>query len=474
MIQGRRSFSPEYKFSIIREHLIEHIPIQDISSKYLIHPMVVHRWKSQLFTKGAQVFVKRIKKSNKSSIQKSLSKKSLRLENNRIWMRSLLQGQFKPEILITEISPKLKYDEIELLYNEIVSKPLRYRNRALSILSYFKGISKTEIANFLLIGLSTVDSYISQFNKNGLAKYLQPGKSKYKKFKDKKYIDSVFRIIHAPPSAYGLNRTTYRIKDIQSIMVSEEMPISMQYISRITKDAGYHYRKAKKVLTSTDPNYRKKVRKIQTILSNLDLNEKFFSVDEFGPFAIKKQGGRSLVKKGETRIVPQFQKSKGSLIITGALELSTNQIIHFYSAKKNTAEMLKLLDLLIKKYTNEECIYFSWDAASWHASKELYRRVDEINKNKESGPLVKLAPLPSSAQFLNVIESVFSGMARAIIHNSDYQSVDECKSAIDRYFHERNEHFYKHPKRAGNKIWGKEREKPMFSESNNCKDPMYR
>jgi hypothetical protein len=65
-------------------------------------------------------------------------------------------------------------------------------------------------------------------------------------------------------------------------------------------------------------------------------------------------------------------------------------------------------------------------------------------------------------------------MARAIIHNSDYQSIEECKLAIDRYFEERNQHFKSNPKRAGKKIWGKEREKAVFSESNNCKDAMYR
>jgi hypothetical protein len=54
--------------------------------------------------------------------------------------------------------------------------------------------------------------------------------------------------------------------------------------------------------------------------------------------------------------------------------------------------------------------------------------------NKCNTPFVELAPLPSSAQFLNVIESVFSGMAKAVIHNSDYQTVDECKIAINRYF----------------------------------------
>ena len=85
-----------------------------------------------------------------------------------------------------------------------------------------------------------------------------------------------------------------------------------------------------------------------------------------------------------------------------------------------------------------------------------------------------LAPLPSNAQFLNVIESVFSGMAKAIIHNSDYQSVDECKIAIDRYFLERNQAFLDNPKRAGGKICGEEIVEPIFKESNNCKDPSWR
>ena len=88
--------------------------------------------------------------------------------------------------------------------------------------------------------------------------------------------------------------------------------------------------------------------------------------------------------------------------------------------------------------------------------------------------MVETAPLPARAQFLNVIESVFSGMARAIIHNSDYKSVDEAKMAIDRYFAERNDHFRRHPRRAGRKIWGKEREPAVFCEANNCKDPRYR
>jgi len=88
-------------------------------------------------------------------------------------------------------------------------------------------------------------------------------------------------------------------------------------------------------------------------------------------------------------------------------------------------------------------------------------------------PIAELAPLPSCARFLNVIESVFSGMARAIIHNSDYASVEAAKAAIDRYFSERNDHFQKHPRRAGKKLWGKERVEPEVNEANNCKDPRW-
>ena len=40
--------------------------------------------------------------------------------------------------------------------------------------------------------------------------------------------------------------------------------------------------------------------------------------------------------------------------------------------------MLKLLEILLNKYHNYH-IYLSWDAASSHASKRLFARVNEIN-----------------------------------------------------------------------------------------------
>jgi hypothetical protein len=240
---------------------------------------------------------------------------------------------------------------------------------------------------------------------------------------------------------------------------------------------GFKWRKARIVLTSNDPQYKEKVARINSILSNLGPKERFFSIDEFGPFAIKMTGGLVLCDPDKVPVIPQYQQSKGALIVTAALELSTNQVTHFYSAKKDTEEMIKLLDVLLAQSVGCERIYLSWDAASWHDSKEFHDRVAEVNsaayRAAHQTPLVELASLPSRAQFLNVVESVFSGMARAIIHNSNYQSIEQAKAAIDRYFRERNEYFSRHPQRAGKKIWGQERVPCAFSEANNCKDPLW-
>ena len=70
--------------------------------------------------------------------------------------------------------------------------------------------------------------------------------------------------------------------------------------------------------------------------------------------------------------------------------------------------------------------------------------------------------------------TVFSGLARSIIHNSNFESVEECKESIDLYFQKRNEDFKKNPQKAGKKIWGKEKVKPVFDETNNCKDKSWR
>jgi transposase/transposase-like protein len=476
----RKNYSPQDKAAILRRHLLEKVPASLLCEQFRLQSKVFYGWLKQLFENAPAALERRPtsgKRPDANHVSIDIFHEELGPRESRDvdqkWMISLMQGKFNSEETRLAIGDAISREDVTTLLACIRNEPLKYRNRAVAILSYHRNIRVGHVADFLGVGRSSVDDWIRKFTQHGCESLL-PFRRGYSKPSDKIYRDAVFEILHAPPSAHGINRTTWRLEDLHSVMRQRGLPIARNNIRRIIKDAGYRYRKARRVLTSTDPDYDEKLKEITRTLQSLGPKDKFFSIDEYGPFAIKIKGGRSLVPVGHPRTVPQRQRSKGTLIITAALELSTNQITHFYSPAKNTIEMVKLLHRLVATYADQECIYFSWDAASWHASKAFHASVREINDNQGNGPQVKLVPLPSRAQFLNVIESVFSGMARAIIHNSDFPSLEAAQDAIDKYFAERNEEFSKHPKRAGRKIWGEERVPSEFSVSQNCKDPKYR
>jgi transposase len=387
------------------------------------------------------------------------------------WMMEVLQSDDPLPLLERELRGETA---LASLARFVKGGPLRERNKALIILGRLKGISGSVLARCLQISRSTIKRYFHRFQCEGIDALFTPPKSKRKE--DPECGPFLFSLLHSPPSTYGINRTSWKMEDLHRILAENGHRTSRKRIRILIQEAGFKWKKAKVVLTSRDPHYRTKVDAIKKILSNLKKDEAFFSIDEYGPFAIKRKGGTKRVGPGEDYVVPQWQKSKGWMILTAALELSRNQVTHFYSLKKNTDEMIKMADLLRRQYRTGTKVYLSWDAASWHISKKLFSHLDELNRQaaEQGFPVLETAPLPAGAQFLNVIESVFSGMARAILHNSDYPSAEAAREAVDQYFQERNEHFVCHPKRAGRKIWGQERVPCEFSEAHNCKDPLYR
>jgi transposase len=240
---------------------------------------------------------------------------------------------------------------------------LRDRKKAMAVLARLKGIRVHTVATCLNLTPKTVVRYANTFAGGGVDALFRVRESRVR---DEEHQGPVFALLHCPPSSYGINRTTWRMEDLHKILAEKGHPISEPRIRRIIKAGGFRWRRAKTVLTSNDPQYQSKLEAIRGILSELKPDEAFFSIDEYGPFAVKQKGGRKRVGPGETYVVPQWQKSKGWMILTAALELSRNQVTHFYSRKKNTDEMIKMADLLRQQYRGCRSIYLSWDAASWH------------------------------------------------------------------------------------------------------------
>jgi transposase len=266
----------------------------------------------------------------------------------------------------------------------------------------------------------------------------------------------ILEIFHNQPRTYGINRTNWTGKSLaQALFKQFGVTISGSTAIRHLRKSGYTMRRARQVLTSSDPDYTAKVETLLQTLRALGKSEMLFFVDELGPLAIKKYGGSMFAKSGEAPVVPQYQNPKGSLALVGALSATTNQMTWCYTLSKDTAAMIDLIEIIFNQHLDKTRLYMVWDAASWHDSISLVDWIDAFNRKTmetKEGPVITLVPLPSRSQFLNVIESAFGVMKKAIIHHSDYQSTHEMKSAISQHFRDRNTHFKDNPRRAGTKI----------------------
>jgi len=336
----------------------------------------------------------------------------------RNWLHSIAVGIIPREQIIQDIG---ECEGMSTLLKTVQSGNRILRNRALSVLASKKGISARATSRVLGVDRASCSKYLKIYKEQGADGLMFRKQASNRKFDSEPLKDAIFALLHEPPSNYDINRTTWKMVDFKEILAKKGYPVCSDVIRIITKRAGYRWRKARIVLTSQDPNYREKLERIQDVLRNLNADEAFFSIDEFGPFAIKTKGGRKLVGPTENYTVPQWQKSKGCLIMTAALELSKNQVTHFYSEKKDTDEMIKMMNFLIRRYKGYRMLWLSWDAASWHISKKLREHIEAANvmATVTGSPRIDTAPLPAGAQFLNVIESVFSGFARSVVHNSD-------------------------------------------------------
>jgi hypothetical protein len=281
------------------------------------------------------------------------------------WMRAVLQGEIDLTILRNDVGDLC---DIKELMRRLYEGRLSERNRSMVILANQHRIATHLICRFLGLDRKTVRRYLELFEQAGASGLFAPQTRSNRKFDDETIKNAVFKLLHEPPSNHSISRSSWTMPHLSRVLRETGHPVSVGVIRKITKRAGYRWRRARIVLTSNDPEFSEKLNRVREILSNLRPDQAFFSIDEFGPFAVKAKAGVRLEAPGERRVVSQWQRSRGCLIVTGALELSGNQVHHFFSTKKNTHEMIRMMNLLIDRYRGySELLDHSQNP--WHAPR---------------------------------------------------------------------------------------------------------
>ena len=284
----------------------------------------------------------------------------------------------------------------------------------------------------------------------------------------------ILEILHQKPLAFNINRSNWNRPSLaQAYESTHGQRIGLSTVGDLLKRSGYTIKKAKRCLTSPDPCYREKVELLLHTLQNLEPGDLFFFVDELGPLRVKKHGGRTIVRKDELPRIPKIQPDKGSLTMAAALSATANQVTWLYTPAKDSRAMVTLIELLFNQHMSAKRLYITWDCASWHDSVLLVEWLDELNAETQRvgfGPVVHLIPLPTSAQFLDVLEAVFSGMKRAVVHHSNYDSINAMKGAISRHFSKGMNTSATIRSELGKKIW----QLDFFNDMNSLRAGDYR
>jgi transposase len=87
----RRHFTPQQKVAIVKEHLVDGVPISDLCDRHHIQPTQFYVWQKQLFENGAAAFERTTKRPGPSPRDRKLQQLEAKLVTKNEVIAELLE-----------------------------------------------------------------------------------------------------------------------------------------------------------------------------------------------------------------------------------------------------------------------------------------------------------------------------------------------------------------------------------------------
>lgn len=254
----------------------------------------------------------------------------------------------------------LTLGEKEVLDRYKTTGLIKERRIATGLLMISENRSLLEIMMETGCSRGTIYKWLRKFKKNGIGFI----KTKVDRTTNNEELrerpERLLRILRDKPKDYGINRTTWIQKDLVRVYEKKYGKKLCQRTIRDTlKKVNHTWKSTRMYVPSRDPEYREKIKKVLHTLQNMGPKDAFFFIDEAGPYQVKKYGGKSWTEKGTTKFVPQFQTSKGSVTLIGALNAVKNQVVMFFTKHKDTKAVVALIRVLYFKYMHCDTLHIT-------------------------------------------------------------------------------------------------------------------
>ena len=301
--------------------------------------------------------------------------------------------------------------------------------RARIVLLTREGKQASEVATIVGVSERNVYKWVWRFDEegiDGLRERKRPGRPR--KLDLGQGLDILEKTIEeAPPGATHWSQR----------LMAEASGVTRHQVTEIWKAAGLKPHRVRTFKISNDPEFAEKVVDVVGLYMSAPANALVLSLDEKTQIqALDRTQPMLQLRPGQVERRTHDYKRHGTVSLYAALDIATGKVIGKVTKRHRSAEFLSFLELVDRRTKKAPVVHVILDNSSTHKTKEIQAWLDEH-------PRFHFHFTPTSASWMNAVETWFSALERRAIYRGVFSSVTELKKAIREYVAAHNKHYAK-------------------------------
>lgn len=290
--------------------------------------------------------------------------------------------------------------------------------RARIVLRAAEGATNTEIAAELGLSLPTVSLWRAQFAREGLSGLADRARSGRPRAFDEQTVQQVLAKTLEPPPAGESHWSVRRL--------ASEVGLSSSTVHRIWRTHRLKPHRTRTFKYSRDPHLVAKVIDIVGLYLDPPEGALVLCVDEKTQVqALDRTQPMLPLRPGLPERRTHDYKRNGTTNLYAALEIASGQVVTACQPRHRHQEFLAFLRRIVREFPAGE-LHLVLDNSSTHTTPEVERWLARHKR-------VHFHFTPTSASWMNLVESWFSILTRQHVRRGSYASVADLIAAIDRF-----------------------------------------
>lgn len=298
--------------------------------------------------------------------------------------------------------------------------------RARIILMSAERQTATEVAESLGVSERNVYKWIWRFDAEGIVGLGdRPRTGRPTKIDEELAMEILTRTVETTPP--GMTHWSIRL-------MADAAKVSKHVVSTIWKSAGLKPHRIKTLKISKDPAFAEKVVDVVGLYVNPPDNALVLSVDEKTQIqALDRTQPMLPLRPGQVERRTHDYKRNGTASLYAALDVASGKVIGRLTKKHRASEFIEFLDVIDRRTASAEDVHVILDNSSTH-------KTPAVTAWLKAHPRFIFHFTPTSASWLNAVETWFSALERRALRRGSFTSVGDLKASIQAYVREHNAH----------------------------------